>query len=185
MSSIEDMINNSKCFGLAYDKSVTECKICEVRTRCESKCYSIREIVRKPEPVNVVTPDTNDISHTQEHTSSKIMKFPTATPEVQNTKSEDLPCEVKHSLPSNPDSISEPSQPQETPKKEKKKRKPTKDLPEPNYSPDMPKFKGYTIEEIEQLAESRGINPIEFDKYNSLNIRRMRMIMAIKQTYEI
>ena len=42
-----------------------------------------------------------------------------------------------------------------------------------------------TIEEVEKFAESRGINPIEFDKYNSPNIRRMRMIMAIKQTYEI
>lgn len=38
MASVEEMIKSSSCFGIAYDGSVKECKICEVRTKCKSKC---------------------------------------------------------------------------------------------------------------------------------------------------
>ena len=181
MSSIEEMINSSKCFGLAYNKLATECKICEVRTRCEAKCLAIAEVTRFPDPVKVCSTGYEDISHTQEHTSSKVAQFPKVV--SQESQPEDLPCETKHTLPKQSSKV---EQSVEVPKK-KKKKKPTKERSqvEPNYSSDMPQFKHMTIEEVEKFAESRGINPIEFDKYNSPNIRRMRMIMAIKQTYEI
>ena len=37
MASIEEMIKKSTCFGVAYDGSVRECKICEVKLKCENK----------------------------------------------------------------------------------------------------------------------------------------------------
>lgn len=49
MASVEEMIKSSTCFGVAYDPNVKECKICEVRTKCKSKCETGNgELPKKP-----------------------------------------------------------------------------------------------------------------------------------------
>ena len=49
----------------------------------------------------------------------------------------------------------------------------------------MPDFKPMSIEDIVKLATERGVNVAEYDKYTATNIKRMRLIMAIKATYEV
>ena len=63
MANIEEMIKNSKCFGVAYDGSVKECKICEVKLKCENKCRcGIGETPKKPESVNLADKDEVSMS---------------------------------------------------------------------------------------------------------------------------
>lgn len=47
----------------------------------------------------------------------------------------------------------------------------------------MPDFKPMSMEEISQLLVDRGGDLSKFDKYSSDRIKRMRIIMAIKETY--
>ena len=54
-----------------------------------------------------------------------------------------------------------------------------------SYSPDMPEFKGLTLTQLEQMVVERGGNLVDFEKYTSDNIRRMRMTMFLKSTYEL
>lgn len=133
MATIEEMIKNSSCFGVAFDGSVRECKICEVKLKCESKCRL--GAVSKPEPVDVATADE------------------VTTKEKKATA---------------------------------KKSVPVKDAAKPKaqYSDDMPDFKSMSADDIEALAAERGIDMSQFDKYKAANIRRMRVIMALKKTYE-
>lgn len=72
------------------------------------------------------------------------------------------------------------------PKKEAKpakKEKPKK--AEKNYDPEMPDFKSMDIEDLEKLASEREIDLKDFEKYTQVNIRRMRLIMSLKKTYEV
>lgn len=139
-NSIEEMIKNSICFGVAYDPSVKECKICEVKLKCKSKCGcgvdDMDELPKKPE--------ATDIADKQEVTfddTKKVTKKPT------------------------------------TVKPEKKKK-------EVEYAEDMPDLKSMSFDEIKDLAVNRGIDLSDFDKYNNDNIKRMRLTMALKKTYE-
>jgi hypothetical protein len=134
MATIEEMIKNSSCFGVAFDGSVRECKICEVKLKCESKCRLGGD--SKPASVNVATAD-----------------------------------EVTHN---------------DNKKATNKKSVPVKEAAKPKaeYTDDMPDFKSMSADEIEQLAEERGIDMSQFEKYKAANIRRMRVTMALKKTYE-
>lgn len=54
------------------------------------------------------------------------------------------------------------------------------------YSPDMPDFKGYSNDELLDMIIKRGAGTEQdFEKYQVSNIRRMRLIMALKKSYEI
>ena len=53
------------------------------------------------------------------------------------------------------------------------------------YSDDMPDFQPMSLDEIQELLVSRGGNPADFEKYKADNIKRMRMVMALKKTYEV
>lgn len=134
MATIEEMIKNSSCFGVAFDGSVRECKICEVKLKCESKCRLGGD--SKPASVNVATADEVTHSNNKKATNKKSI-----------------------------------------PVKEAAK-------PKAEYADDMPDFKSMSADEIEQLAEERGIDMSQFEKYKAANIRRMRVTMALKKTYE-
>lgn len=54
-----------------------------------------------------------------------------------------------------------------------------------NYDPSMPEFKGLTLKQMEDMVVERGGDLSEFDKYTVDNIRRMRLTMFLKKTYEI
>ena len=53
------------------------------------------------------------------------------------------------------------------------------------YSPDMPEFKGLSMAQMEQMVIERGGDLADFDKYKAENIRRMRLTMFLKSTYEV
>lgn len=65
MANIDEMIKSSRCFGIAFDGTVKECKICEVKTKCENKCrLGLGEVPSKPEPVNYA--DADEVSESDE-----------------------------------------------------------------------------------------------------------------------
>lgn len=145
-NSIAEMIKNSSCFGLAYDGSVRECKICEVKLKCESKCrMGVSIPTQKPDSVALA--DKDEVSMT--------------------------------------DTAMEKSKVKE---KDKTAKKPIKDKKKLTvvYDEDMPDFKSMNVEEMEQLLTERGGNVADFEKYNSnRGIKKMRLTMALKKTYEI
>lgn len=141
MATIEELLKNSSCFGVAFDGSVKECKICEVKTRCEAKC---RMGLGKPESIAVATPE-------------------------EVTEEAEAGVEVKKEIKKNAT---------------KKSVKEAAAKPKVKYADEMPEFKSMSIEELEKLAEERGIDISQFEKYNSPNIKRMRMTMQLKKTYE-
>ena len=49
----------------------------------------------------------------------------------------------------------------------------------------MPDFKAMSVDELCSLIDERGGNSKEFDKYTAENIKRMRLTMALKKTYEV
>lgn len=64
MATIEEMIKDSMCFGIAYDGKCRECKICEVSMKCEAKCRSgIGDVPEKPS--KVVLADIDEVSETE------------------------------------------------------------------------------------------------------------------------
>lgn len=144
-NNIEEMIKSSKCFGIAFDGSVKECKICEVRLKCENKCrLGVGETPQKPDSVNIA--DKDEVSSSDEAAAKSAAK-----------------------------------------EKDKTAKKPTKtkEKTEVQYSEEMPDFKAMSIEELAELLNSRGGDASEFDKYDKDAIKRMRMTMAIKKTYEV
>lgn len=145
MASIEEMIKNSSCFGIAYDASVKECKICEVRTKCKSKCEcGVGELPKKPSSVALA--DKEEVSMTDAA--------------MDKSKAKENDAKAKK------------------PVKEKKKS-------DVAYAEDMPDFKSMSIDELETLLNERGGDASEFQKYSAENIKRMRLTMAIKKTYEV
>lgn len=145
MASIEEMIKSSTCFGLAYSPTVRECKICEVKLKCESKCKMAGATSK---PATVVMADKDEVSTSDEAVEKSTVK------EVEAN--------------------------------EAAKSKPTKKKKaEVEYSSDMPEFKSMSIDEIEALLAERGGNPSDFDKYTNASIKKMRMVMALKKTYEL
>ena len=146
-NNVEEMIKSSKCFGIAFDGSVKECKICEVRLKCENKCRcGVGETPKKPDSVNFA--DKDEVSESEEAAAKSKAK--------------------------------EKDKTAKKPAKEKKAKSEVK------YSDDMPDdFKAMSLDELCELLDSRGGNSADFDKYTAKNIKRMRLTMAIKKTYEI
>lgn len=132
-----EAIKASRCFGVAYDSSVKECKMCEVCKLCKQKSEGIipakEDLTEKTNPVDTVV------------------------------KSDKRP----------------------EPKEQSKPAKKQKQSASKEYSSDMPDFKPMSIEDITNLAAERGVDVSEYDKYTATNIKRMRLIMAIKATYEV
>lgn len=89
MSNIEDMIAKSTCFGVAWDGSVKECKICEVRTRCESKCkmgIGSSEPPKKPESIPFA--DKSEITNDVESVAPPVEGKKTTKPVKEKKVSE-------------------------------------------------------------------------------------------------
>lgn len=160
MPSVEEMIRSSSCFGLAYDGNIKECQTCDVRLKCEAKCYASRAV--KPAPVEIATP--------QEVTNQNVVVAtkPAATVLV-------VPSEKKPKATSKTAAVKSPP---------KKKNSQETEKPKVNYAPDMPSFKDMDVTQLNELAKQRGIDtePI-CEKYKVPNILRMRLTMAIKETY--
>ena len=66
----------------------------------------------------------------------------------------------------------------------KKKNSQETEKPKVNYAPDMPSFKDMDVTQLNELAKQRGIDTeLICEKYKVPNILRMRLTMAIKETY--
>ena len=144
---VEELIGSSLCYGVAYDATVKECKICEVKLRCKAECEGCKkkeEFVPKVETVKPETkPDAIDIADKDEVTYQQEDKSATK-------------------------------------KKPAIKKKPEK--PQVEYE-GMPDLKAMEYDDLLKLAEDRGLNLSDFDKYTNKGIKRMRVTMAIKKTF--
>ena len=132
-----------------------ECKECNM---CEVSNLCKQRTLGGAKPV-ISRPATTTKEENAEETVS-TMKPATSRPEPKNA-SEQASTEVSESP----------------------KAKPKKDKEEVKYSDDMPEFKPMSVEEVLTLAKERGINPSDFDKYTNTNIKKMRIVMALKKTY--
>ena len=145
MASIEEMIKKSTCFGVAYDGSVRECKICEVKLKCENKCrLGVGEVPQKPESVALA--DKDEVSMTDEA--------------MEKSRAKEKDVKAKKSV--------------------KEKKQSTAE-----YDESMPDFKPMSVEELESLLTERGGNVADFEKYSNPSIKKMRLTMALKKTYEV
>lgn len=142
-NNIEEMILKSTCFGIAFDSSVRECKICEVKTRCENKCRCAAS-------------------------SENPQKKPTSAPIAEED-------EV---------SLNDEAMAKSRAKEAKKALKEKKTV-SAEYSEEMPDFKPMSVEELEKLLADRGGNIEDFAKYSNPSIKKMRLTMALKKTYEV
>lgn len=148
-------VKNSRCFGIAYDGDVKECKICEVANLCKQKTTG----TSKKAPLTPAPAKKSDISNDDSKVST--MK------------------------PSNPRPEPNDSEPAENNTQDKKPAKKQSKKAEVSYADDMPDFKPMSVEDLIELAEKRGIDPADFDKYTNVSIKKMRVTMALKKTYEV
>ena len=143
-------VKESKCFGIAWDGDVKECKICEVSNVCKQRTLGgVKQASSKPAPAKKIEYSADDET-------------------------------VSTMKPSNP----RPEPKKDTEKSEKAEKKATKAKTEVKYDDNMPDFKPMSVEELLELAKERGLNPADFDKYTSVPIKKMRVTMALKKTYE-
>ena len=182
MATIEDMIRNSVCFGVAYDPRVRECKICEVALKCEGKCHrghhgdELDEITTKEDKTST---DTKPTSHTDKlKTESKPPQVVTATKDEVST-STDAVAKSEAAEKKAADNEKPATAVKNT------EKKPKKEKPKKNYSPEMPVFKGMTMDEMLNLLRQRGGDADKILTYKTEAIQKMRVIMALKKTYEV
>lgn len=144
-------VKDSKCFGIAWDGDVKECKLCEVASVCKQRTLGgVKQAPSKPATKKV------------DSDSEKVSTMKPANPRPEPKKSDNE------------------NKTEKTAKKSAKEK--TKD--EVTYNSDMPDFKPMSIEDLVELAKERGLNPADFDKYTHTNIKKMRLTMALKKTYE-
>lgn len=148
-------VKDSRCFGIAWADDAPECKMCEVCNACKQRTLSGVKTAPSTKP------------------ATKPAKQAPA-PEVEEDN-EEVPAPKDHKPEKQTVKATKPAK-----AKAEKKEKPVV-----NYSDDMPEFKELSIEELLELATSRGIDVTVFDKYTAPNIKRMRVIMALKETYKI
>ena len=93
MASIEEMILSSTCFGVAWDGTVKECKVCEVRSKCEAKCKgAVPSAESKPESIPFAT--IEEVSATEEKANEPVKekaKKPAKVPKAEVNYSPDMP----------------------------------------------------------------------------------------------
>lgn len=162
MMTVEEAIKSSQCFGIAFDPTVKECSQCDVHLRCEQKCRMGRAMIpTRPMPTLLADEmDFNDM--------------------VSDPKPAAKPAPKPSTKPSQASTPSKPTAPPPAPKKTVKDA-----LKAKTYSADMPEFKGLTLQQMEDMVVERGGDLAEFEKYKVENIRRMRLTMFLKKTYEI
>lgn len=101
MATVEEMIKSSICFGVAYDGSVKECKICEVRTKCKAKCecgtgsIDTDKLPKKPEkPEQAPLADKDEVSNSDKAVEKSLKKEQSGTAKKPPKKQK--PSEVRY-----------------------------------------------------------------------------------------
>lgn len=138
-----EAIKNSRCFGVAFDDTVKECKVCEVGRLCRQKTLGVN-VSDNPAP--------------KPAESAKDANVSPATPRPQ---------------------------PKDTPQPKEKAAKKAPKAASKEYDESMPNFSDIKeMDDLLKLAKERGLNIRDFDRFDKVNIKRMRVIMALKTTYE-
>lgn len=149
-----EALQQSTCFGIAYDETVPECKQCDVKAQCK----------KKSEGFMVPTPITKPKKTTTSSTAEKEPAKPVTTSKPKTAKATTSKTTAK------PDTKSTSTV---------KKAVPKKSTPVP--AGNMPEFKSMTLDELKELAAERNV---EWKDYGNDNITRMRLIMALKKSYQ-
>lgn len=114
---------------------------------------------------------------------------------TEGTPAQDAGAKVNATVAAAPDTDTTPAQPRPQPKtaeaapapapKAPKAPKASKPASSKQYDPDMPDFKPMEMDDLVKLASDRGVDVKQFDKFTETKIKRMRIIMALKATYEV
>lgn len=76
ITSAQEQIKNSRCFGIAYDEKVKECKVCEVAKMCQKQMESgVVQVPSRPAPAS-----KKNISMSDEAVESSTLKPATPRP---------------------------------------------------------------------------------------------------------
>lgn len=174
MTDYEEQISESTCFGIAFDTHATECGVCQAKLRCEAKCRM--SMSAPPAPITLATPE--EISTL---TEKKVTPFPNRSTNLTSDEADKAVPFPKSQA--EPDPLVPTLPKDKTPEKKKAKR--LVDKPPVQYADDMPDFKTLELSELEKMAVDRGAVLADFDKFKAPNIRRMRLTMFVKKTYEV
>lgn len=192
-------IKSSKCFGLAFDASVKECKICEASKLCkqqtEKGVIASTSVTGKKSNKKYIE-DTNDIDEEDDIIDENEADVEEETPKKSKgagkkvSSKKKAPKKIVEEDEDEEDEIEdEDIEEDEKPKKSSAKsnkspKKSSAKSSKSSTSPDMPEFKQLSTEELFSLAKERGLNLADFDKYTAPAIKRMRVTMALKKTYQ-
>lgn len=150
--TLEEITAKSLCYGTAWDKSAEECKVCDVKNKCQAETVNGGYASKPSPPVEFNNKD------------NKVVNIGSARSKVE-------PAEK----PAKPAKSTESS---EKPVKEKAPKAP-KAPDDFDYGYD---FKAMSIEELLKVAKKEGLDPKELEEKYGKNpsIYKMRVQMAIK-----
>jgi cobalamin biosynthesis Mg chelatase CobN len=156
-SRLLEALQQSTCFGIAYDETVPECKQCDVRAQCKKKSEGF---------LNIPTP--------------------TAKPKktAQSSTKEDKPASKATTTASKPKAtktVASKSTAKATAKSTSTVKKAGTKKSTPVPAGNMPEFKSMTLDELKELAAERNV---KWKDYGNDNITRMRLIMELKKSYQ-
>ena len=151
-----ESLQQSTCFGIAYDLNTPECKQCDVQLQCR----------RKTEGVDIPTPS-----------GKEVLKSLSRTGEEPKKAAESSKPKVKSPEPTKAAEDKKPKAEKAT-SPEPKVKKPPK--PKAEANPNMPNFKEMSWDALVEQATKFGITPKD---YKSEAINRMRLIMELKKHY--
>ena len=157
-SRLLEALQQSTCFGIAHDENVPECKQCDVRAQCKKKSEGF---------LNIPTP----IAKPKKATTSSTTKKDKPTSKASTTASKSKATK----------SVASKSTAKTTTKSTStvKKAETKKSTPVPTGN--MPDFKSMSLDELKELAAERNV---EWKDYGNAQITRMRLIMALKKSYQ-
>lgn len=102
-----------------------------------------------------------------------------AKPTIEDIVKNDIPFEMVEET--EPTEAEEAEEAEET-EQEEPKQEETSKVEEQNET--MPDFRNMSLDDLEQLYAKRGLDLKDMEKYVNPSIRKMRMTMAIKKTYQ-
>jgi hypothetical protein len=156
MKDVKEQIKESTCFGVAFEPLVAECKRCELRQLCKTKCEG-GEIPDDP---------TIEVAATTTKSTAKTASNKAKKPESPINK---VKQQTEKNVASDPKGAAKANVSSSAPKKS-------------TSGTELPDFKNMSMEDLEKLADERGADP-KWKTYENTGIRRMRCTMAIKKTY--
>lgn len=194
---IETAILNSSCYGIAYDSSCRECRICEVYKTCRDACkrncgVKVQVVELPPEMIDgfeeITPPDESDEIDAQEPTTS-----PTNPVDEVVEGHEEVIIKPDTITVADPEEVSMSDESVELVHEKAKHGKGKKVVSKKTakatvtYADDMPNFKKMDVPELEALLEERGVEaaPLKERYGANIPILKMRLIMALKKTYEV